>query len=244
MTQILTVIFNHNCNQGAIGLKQQLGPYFDPILIDSGSQFKEGEEEHFDLTFPNIYYNGLINKAYELLTANHTHLFIITSDVDIPNPEMLRDRMMDILKQPSVGVYAPSVIHTTHNHMHNRKSKGVRRVTFTDGFCYAIPKEFLKDICPIDLAINRIGHATDMYMGYLGMIYKRYAVVDDMMTVDHPKGSGYSSSEARIQRDNWFKTKSKKARFYHYWVTMDWLKNKVGFYLMFFLMKVIGQGKP
>lgn len=244
MPAILTVIFNHNCNQNAIKLKEYLKPYFNPILIDSGSTFEEGEMENFDITLPNVFYNGLINASYELLTSDHTHLFIITSDVSIPDPALLKKRMSEVLDLPSVGVYAPSATHTTHNHMHNHNSRGIRKVTFTDGFCYAIPREFLDEICPIDLTINRIGHATDMYMGYLSMIYKRYAVVDDVVTIDHPKGSGYDAKEARIQRDNWFKTKSRKARIYHYWISMDWLKNHFGFFIMSILTKLFGNETP
>lgn len=244
MPELLTVIFNHNCNQKAISLKKKINPFFQPILIDSGSDLQKNEEPFFDIKLPNVYYNGLINKAHELLTSQHTHLFVITSDVDIPDPQLLANRMQEILKLDYVGVYAPSVDYTTHNHMHNKRSGGIRKVTFTDGFCYVIPVEFLNEICPIDLDVNRIGHATDMYLGYLGMIYGRYAVVDDQVTVNHPKGSGYSALEARIQRDNWYKTKSKKARFYHYWVSMDWLKNSMGFNIMLFVMKILGRSKP
>lgn len=244
MSSIFTVIVNHNENQKAIQLKQHLSEAFNPVLIDSGSTFEEGEKEHFDITLPNVFYNGLINHAYEQMTPEHTHLFIITSDVIIEDPQALKQRMDTILDDPSVGAYAPSAVHTTHNHMVHKKNAGIRRVTFTDGFCYAIPKEFLAEICPIDLEVNRIGHGTEIYNGYLGMINKRYTVVDHAIVVDHPKGSGYSPKEARIQRDNWFATKSRKAQIYHYWVSMDWLKNRVGFYAMLLLLKIMGRKNP
>ncbi len=237
MSKVLTVIVNHNDNQKAIALKKHLKDSFDPVLIDSGSTFAEGEKEHFNLTLPNVYYNGLINHAHELLTEEHTHMFLITSDVEISDPEALRIRLDTILDDPGVGVYAPSALHTTHNHMNNKKSNGIRRVTFTDGFCLVIPKPFLDIICPIDLDVNKIGHGTEIYLGYLGMTQERYAVVDDTIIVDHPKGSGYSAKEARIQRDNWFATKSKKAQAYHYWVSKDILKSKFGFFFTKFLMK-------
>ena len=142
-----------------------------------------------------------------------------------------------ILDDPTVGVYAPSALHTTHNHMNNKKTNDIRRVTFTDGFCLAIPKIFLDIICPINLEINKIGHGTEIYLGYLGMTFNRHAVVDDAIVVDHPKGSGYSPKEARIQRDNWFATKSKKAQVYHYWVSKDILKSRIGFIFTKFLMR-------
>lgn len=241
MSKILTVIVNHNENQKAIKLKDHLKKSFNPVLIDSGSTFEDGEKEHFDITLPNVFYNGLINHAFGLFKKEHTHLFIITSDVEISDPVALKERMNLFLDDPSIGAYAPSALHTTHNHMVHKKNAGIRRVTFTDGFCYAIPKEFLEEVCPIDLEVNKIGHGTEIYMGYLGMINKRHTVVDHHIAVDHPKGSGYSPKEARIQRDNWFATKSRKAQIYHYWVSMDWLKNRFGFYAMLFMLKLLGR---
>jgi hypothetical protein len=110
-------------------------------------------------------------------------------------------------------------------------------VTFTEGFCYVIPRAFLDEICPIDLSINKIGHGVDMYMGFLCMQYGKWAVVDDRMTVDHPHGSGYSDRQARIERDQWYATKSKEAQKYHYWISKDILKNQFGYWL---IKKIMG----
>ena len=140
-------------------------------------------------------------------------------------------------KFPEVAVYAPSATHATHHHMNNLKSNTIRKVTFTDGFCFVMPKEYLDDICPIDLSVNKIGHGIDMYMGYLSMKNNRCAVVDDKITVNHPNGSGYNDKQARIGRDQWYATKSKAAQVYHYWISIDILKNRFGYYVLKFIMK-------
>ncbi|MEQ9402700.1 MAG: hypothetical protein RIM99_03865 [Cyclobacteriaceae bacterium] len=244
MEHLLTVIVNHEHNEEGIRLKEHLKDDFNPILMDSGSEISDSESPHFDYQFPNIYYNGLINEAYKLMKSKHTHLFLITSDVEIADPRDLHEKMESSLANPSTGAYAPSASHTTHNHMHNLGSNKTRKVTFTDGFCVVMPKTFLDIICPIDLKVNYIGHGIEIYMGYLGMVNNRPSVVDDRVIVDHPPGkSGYSGKEARIQRDNWFDTKTKKARIFHYWASMDWLKNRTGFICLQLLMKVLGKMK-
>jgi hypothetical protein len=237
--KLLTAIINHNDNEKGIELKKRFIPYIDTILIDSGSSFKDEEKEAFDYTLPNVYYNGLLNKAHESLKEEHTHLFLITSDVEIEDVETLLERMKAVyMSSDKVGVYAPSAVHSCHTHQNNLGTKGIRQVTFTEGFCFVIPKEFLNEICPIDLEVNKIGHGIDLYMGYLSMKYDKWAIVDDQITVDHPHGSGYSDEQARIQRDNWFDTKSKAARVFHYWVSKDILKNSFGYSFVKLIMKL------
>lgn len=236
--KLLVAVINHNHNQEGIALKNNLSPLADTILIDSGSTFEEGEKEQFDYTLPNVYYNGLINQAYEAFEEAHTHMLLITSDVMIEDFEAFIGRMEEVYTQNSqVAVYAPSAAHSTHHHQNNLKSNDLRKVTFTEGFCFVMPREFLDEICPIDLEVNKIGHGIDMYMGFLSMKYGKWAVVDDRITVDHPHGSGYSDKQARIERDRWYDTKSKSARAYHYWISKDILKNQFGYHCLKFIMR-------
>lgn len=235
--KLLVAIINHNHNQEGITLKNRFAPHVDTLLIDSGSTFKSGEKEQFDFTLPNVYYNGLINKAYESFKEEHTHMFLITSDVIIEDIEALLNRMKEVYSgNPLVRVYAPSAVHSTHKHQNNLGTNDIRKVTFTEGFCFVMPREFLDEICPIDLEVNKIGHGIDMYMGYLSMSNKFWAVVDDRVTVDHPHGSGYSDKQARIERDRWYATKSKAAQKYHHWISKDILKNKFGYWFIKNLM--------
>lgn len=229
---LLVAIINHNDNQNGISLKKAFAPHAKTLLIDSGSDFEEGEREEFDIRLPNVYYNGLLNEAYSYLHGELTHLLLITSDVEIPDAKALIDRITEVYSSRKVGVYAPSAAHSTHGHMNNKGTGKLRKVTFTEGFCFVMPKEYLDQICPINLEVNRIGHGIDVFMGYLSMKNKAYALVDDTIIVDHPHGSGYSDKEARVQRDNWFAQHEKKAQIFHIWATTDILKNKFGFYLI------------
>ncbi len=236
---ILVAVTNHKHNQEAIALKKAFEPYTDTILIDNDSVFESDEEKQaFDYTLNGAYYNGQINQAYEHLKDHHTHLLIINSDITVDDFQELIDRIKKVYDlHPEVGVYAPSAHYSPHNHMANLGTKDIRKVTFTDGFCYVIPRDFLDILCPIDLSINKIGHGVEIFLGFLGFKFERPTVVDDYILVHHPSGSGYSSKEARTQRDNWYATKSKAAQAFHYWVSKDILKNRFGYNFVKLLMK-------
>lgn len=237
---LLVAIVNHNHNQEGIALKKSFAPYVSTVLIDSGSTFQGDEAAEFDYRLANVYYNGLMNQAYELLQGDLTHMLFVTSDVEILDTQALVQRIVQVYNTHQVGVYAPSARHSTHGHMNHQKGKkGLRRVTFTEGFCFAMPKSYMDDFCPIDLSVNKIGHGIDMYLGFLSMDREEYALVDDSIVVHHPHGSGYSAKEARIQRDNWYATKSKRARFFHHYISKDILKNAFGFYFVRFLMRFV-----
>ena len=231
--RLLVAIINHNENKNAIRLKEIFQPTADTILIDSGSELNKEEKKQFDYLLPNVFYNGLLNKAFECLQPTHTHLFLITSDVLIKNAAEIVSRIHEVYTTyKDVRVYAPSSIHSTHHHQNNLGTFDIRKVTFTEGFCFVIPKEYLNQICPIDLSVNKIGHGIDMFMGFLCMKNKKWAVVDDRITVDHPHKSGYSDRQARTERDNWYSTREREAQRYHYWISKDILKNKFGYWLI------------
>lgn len=237
--RLLVAVTNHKLNQQAIALKKAFQPHADTILIDNDSPFENAEEKKaFDYCLNDAYYSGQINQAYQHMSDEHTHLVIINSDVTVPEPETLVNRAQEVFEtDPHVGIYAPSADYSPHNHMANRSSGDVRKVTFTDGFCFIIPKESLEELCPIDLSINKIGHGVEIFLGFLDMKKGNYTVVDDQVKVQHPRGSGYSSQAARKMRDDFFATKSRAAQIFHYWVSKDILKNKIGYQLVYLLMR-------
>ena len=236
---LLVAVTNHKLNQQAIALKKAFEPHVDTILIDNDSPIEsEAEKKEFDYTLQGAYYNGQINQAYEHLKDQYTHLMVINSDITVHDIKKLIDRVTEVFeKHPEVEVYAPSAYYSPHNHMANRGTGDIRKVTFTDGFCYVISKDWLDMLCPIDLSINKIGHGVEIYLGFLSIKHKKWTVVDDCIEVNHPRGSGYSSQEARKQRDDFYATKSKAAQVFHYWVSKDILKNHFGYRFVKFLMK-------
>lgn len=62
---VIVSIVNHNLNQNAIELKLGFKNFCETILIDSGSNITPDEKIQFDYLLPNVYYSGLMNKAFE-----------------------------------------------------------------------------------------------------------------------------------------------------------------------------------
>ncbi|WP_436517831.1 hypothetical protein [Ekhidna sp. To15] len=238
--KLLVAVTNHKLIAEAIALKMTFEPHVDTILIDNDSTFEsERDKSAFTYTLEGAYYSGQINQAYEHMKDQYTHLLIINSDITFNSANELIDRIKEVYTEnPEVGVYAPSAHYSPHNHMANFGTDGLRKVTFTDGFCYVIPKDFLDIMCPIDLSVNKIGHGVEIFLGFLGIKHNKWTVVDDFLLVNHPSGSGYSSKEARMQRDRWYETKSRAAQVFHYWVSKDILKNRFGYKFVKLLMKM------
>ncbi len=238
MSKLLVIIINHNENENAIRLKKQFAGICDTILLDSGSEMKEEEKPFFDHVFGNIYYSGLLNEAFKVLTidGNYKYLLVITSDVQVLNSKQLVNRISQVLKKPKNGVYAPTVDDSAHPHMEYKDSGGLRKVAFVEGFCFAVKSDLLAKVCPINTDLNRIGHAVDMYIGYMAMCNGLYSLADDAIKVIHPRGSGYSDTDARNQRDRWMNTMTIKAKLFHWFVAIDIFKNRSGYIISKSLM--------
>lgn len=226
---ILVVVSNHNLNQKAINLKTLFSEYCNTILLDSGSSIKDSESIYFDHKLPNVYYSGLFNKSIECLNSSSAKILLfIASDVTIENAQYLLRRILIAFNEKNAGIYAPSADYSCHAQMKPRNTSKMGKATFTDGFCFAANKDLLNQMYPVDVSINSLGHGLDIYLGYLALINNKQCLIDNDITVKHPKGSGYSGKLARKQRDTWFASKDKKARWFHHWASQDILKNKFG----------------
>ena len=81
--RILCCIFNYNENEKAIAWSRRLSPYFDTVILDSGSQppCDDPTAVHLD----NIYYSGLMNEAYEeSVMIDKVHEYIFEDGGEIP----------------------------------------------------------------------------------------------------------------------------------------------------------------
>lgn len=199
--KILTTIVNHNYNAEAINLKCIASESFDTIIIDSGSQYPP---EYFDIKLPNVGYSGLFNKAAEeTIQKKYDWLLFICSDVVLKKSdfEKMKNYINDLPED--IGVYSPASSGQSHKHCKNLKTDGLRDVVFVEGFIFAVRKEILEKIYPVDLNINKLGHGLDAYKGFLCLKNNMRCVIDDRLTVYHREGTGYNTNEASNQFLNW-----------------------------------------
>lgn len=216
---MLTVIINHEHNANAVELRLAFEAHGPVKLIDSGSTISVDDRRHFDDCLPNVYYTGLLNRAAELaagLPATDPVL-VICSDVEISNPGELLACLRSAFTAPGHAVWAPSSRGSDLPQMWPESGGGLKRVSFVDGFCFAARRELLTTLCPVDLAVNRLGWGLDVHLGYLATRQRHYSLVDHRVSVHHPLGSGYSDGAATVQWETWASTLPRSARFYHRW---------------------------
>lgn len=197
--QVAVFIFNYNCNENANRLKALFGAHFPTYILDSGSNPPCPNAIHYD----NIYYGGMFNEAIKK-SRNYEWCCIITSDVRI-DPQfdtILPQRMMQIMRDKTVGNYQPSCHHTgrSHQYGYNKSTGNFRAVPYFEGWfqCFRTSLGF-----SLDLSINSLGWGPDLYLCKRARDRGLKNIVDDAVVVYHPKDTGFSNAEAAKQMDAW-----------------------------------------
>lgn len=206
--KVLCCIFNYQRNAEAIRWWERLSPHFDTVILDSGSQppcIHEGA-----LNLDNIYYSGLMNKAFELLLErDYRWLMIVTSDIEIDgrNTEKLISGMQDMLRTVNVGLYQPSCALSWHGRALYQSvchyTGRLRKVNFQEGWFHLVCREILEAVLPVDLEMNRMGWGIDLAFSHVARIKELLVLVDDRVRVIHPRGSGYNRDSAKAQMKRW-----------------------------------------
>jgi hypothetical protein len=206
--KILCCVFNHNANEKAVRWWTCLSPHFDTLILDSGSQppcLHEGA-----LNLDNLFYSGLMNKAYELLLQrDYRWLMIVTSDIEIDadNTARLISGMQDMIRTANVGLYQPSCALSLHGRALYQSvchyTGRIRRVNFQEGWFHLVCREILDEVLPVDLSLNRLGWGIDLVFSHVARIRRMLVLVDDRVRVVHPKGTGYNRETAKAQMRNW-----------------------------------------
>ncbi len=206
--RILCCIFNHNHNEDAIRWCDRLSPYFDTVILDSGSLPACGDSRA--MVLPNIYYSGLMNKAYELLVQKGCRwLMIVTSDIEIDdaNAARLVAAMDRISHSTNVALYQPCCKFSMHGralpqsmcHLTGR----MRCTNFQEGWFHLVCREILDEVLPMDTRLNKFGWGVDLALCHFARIHKMLILVDDRVKVIHPRGTGYNRDAALGQMRRW-----------------------------------------
>lgn len=232
---------NHAQNLAALELAAGLRPYFPLELHDSGSTLSDDEKRGFDYLWGNIGYGGLMNVVCDQIAMFDAHdpVGFICSDVSVNEPRALLERVRCAFANIRVALYAPSSYGSNHRQMHPQRGVGLRRVSFVDGFCFFARAQLFREVCPIDLNVNRLGWGIDKQFGYAAARIGSIAVVDDAITVNHPNVSGYSRDEASRQRDTWLADKPPAERLFQFLATNFFLRNGIGSAALASLIRIL-----
>jgi hypothetical protein len=202
--QVLCSIVNHNHSENAVALFNTLMPYFDTVILDSGS----GKPPANSVKLSNIYYSGLLNEAHSIAKVKgYKYLLFICSDVIIKAEEA--DKLYQRLKEldyDRVGVYSPASKGGGHFFCKRSPLDGLRIVPFVEGFIFLCDIKVLDKICPIDTKENLYGWGLDIAKGYFSKKMGKVCLIDDSIEVEHLAGTGYSRETAEYEMLSWVRS--------------------------------------
>lgn len=202
-TTLLVAVINHGHNQRALWLKSRFSRHCPVIAIDSGSRLLPEERACFDICLPNVYYAGCVRAATRYALAHgYGHLWIWASDVDCHDLGAAVAHCRSAFARTGAGVYAPSATYSFFRHMAPRPGFGLRRVTFTDGFCVAARIGLWERVCD-DFDGCQYGFGVEIQLGMYARLQKRDVLVDHRYRVCHPQGAGYSVRKATEEWQAW-----------------------------------------
>lgn len=231
---MLTAIINYKLNNKAIQLKECFQKHCTAITIDSGSGLNDSEKKLFDISLDNVYYCGMINAIGDYVRSSNKRyefVYVIASDVDVQDHELIINKAKEAFKDEKIGVYGPSVNKggSPHPQMINKGKKNLRKALFIDGYCFAVRTKLLLELCPIDTRINYIGWGIDVHLSCLAIKNGLITVVDDHVIIEHkPSENQVFRKDARKQRNAWYQQLSKKDRLYRRLTAIEFLKNEFG----------------
>lgn len=106
-------------------------------------------------------------------------------------------------ESPDLGLWAPLVDYTpwtlARTTLEKKPRVGQNRVSMIDGIVWAIGHEVLTRLRQLDYQSNPLGRGIELAAAAMCHSWNLEVVVDSRLRVEHPRGSGYSETEAAIQ---------------------------------------------
>lgn len=227
---VRAVVINHGRVREALALRDALARHVSTLAIDSGSHLEAGEAARFAAVLPNVYYGGLLNASVEACAdlADDDVLFLVASDVSVPEPGRTLQLLLDAFVKPRTGVWGPSATGATFPDQANHGRGGMRPVAYVEGFCLAARLGLYRALTPVDLEVNRLGWGLDVHLAYLARMCGQEVWIDDRVTVHHSAGSRYDHHDARRQMARWLATQGRGARAANALLLRPWMHSALG----------------
>lgn len=190
---VKAVVFNHNRRNTAEALFHNLKDVFDTALFDSGSDADQ-ISLHTTHAFPNLYWTGCWNKAFEEFPEADV-IWGIGGDCTLTAaaPEYLRS----IETLYPFGLWSPVFSGRAHSYMqYEGKGKHAYTVQIMEGIAFAISRELREKFGSFD-SENYLGHGQDLYVSHVSRQHNLKNIIDTSVTLSHPPSDDYDNLVAR-----------------------------------------------
>lgn len=175
------------------------------------------------IKLPNVCYSGQWNEALRRATGDV--LFVINSDVAVPDPARLMQRMESCYEtHPATAVYAPDLAWTPW--VYDRSllpglGDDLHMVPSTDSTAWSLRTDLARQVGEVPLEENRLGWGIEILAAYLanregGLVVRDYAV-----QVRHPQVTLYNRNEADRQFRSWIARKPFARAFWDHYHSRD-----------------------
>lgn len=158
---------------------------------------------------PNDYFYGKKFKVALDLIAKDEVLLLIQADANSEDwPSLIARCRLLMESNESIGVWAPDINHSSWTNERVRIAENphqnVMFVTQTDGIVFSYNSRVLDRLRQLNYENNNLGWGIDWLAICFAYTNDMYVIRDGSITVGHPVGSGYSSSEAQTQMNEFF----------------------------------------
>ena len=202
--KMLICIFNYMHDNNAKRWLNILSPYFDTVVLDSGSMHKEP----LFIQYPNIYYSGLWNEMKKLFEkGNYSWAGIITSDVKIDdeNAQKLISELKHLQQAKNIGCWTVLGDLSGHSNRYVYAQYNGKYYRTFEGFFLFMNKKVLNEQPYVNTNINLYGYGLDFLSCYISNKNGLANIVNEDIKIFHPKDKGYNGNDAAQQSNNYQK---------------------------------------
>jgi hypothetical protein len=193
MPKIKVVIFNHDQRKTSEKLYRELRQEFDTALFDSGSSSTEVSPLSTH-KFPNLYWTGCWNKAWELF-GDSDLIWGIGGDCTLESkPGAYRHALQTAFP---FGTWSPVVSGRSHEYMQPAcAEQKIYSVLFLEGIAIALSRELWLLTGQLD-PDNFIGHGLDLACCFSARQKGLKNILDGRVELSHPPSDKYDMDLAK-----------------------------------------------
>src|SRR6266545_1870971 len=196
----------------ALQLEKKIDRHIDIHVVNSDASLVD-KYPHWIHLDDSAYFSAQWNRALEIFNADI--FFHIQADADYDRFEILIEKAESLFKKHRLGIYEPNVDYTDVMYDISKLAPietNVYETPLSDCTCWFIAGEVLRRFSPIDVSVNKYGWGVTRVTSSLCRMDDRLCVRDYNVTVNHPKGRGYSSSAAMRQLEQYVLSLSPEIR--------------------------------
>lgn len=204
------IISWHNHCEKSQRIAKSVSPYVDRLTVVYSNELGTVESgDGYWHKVPNDFFYGKKFKIALDLTQSDEILLLIQADANYSNWKNLIERCRKLMSDnDSIGVWAPEIYDTSWTTQRVKIAENapsqINFVTQTDGIVFGFNMSVLNRLRQLNYENNNLGWGIDWIAICYAYTNNMYVIRDSSITIEHTLGSGYSTSDATAQMNEFF----------------------------------------